>query len=109
MSDIAEQETQTRGGRYCTGNLREPVASQPPHREVAREDEAERDGRIEVRAADMASRVDHRRDDESEDKADTNMGHLAPGQRIEHNGSAAGEYQAECANALGDIGRKRCR
>ena len=102
---IPQQEAQAGRGQRGSRQLRGPVADQSPHREMPRQHEAERDGRVEVRPADMAERVDQDHDDQPEHQPHPDVRHLPAREGIDHDRATAGEDQPEGANALSKIGR----
>src|ERR1043166_3759351 len=67
---------------------------------LARQNKAECDCWIEMRAADVAVGVNHGSDHQPEDQTDPDMGDLPGGQLIDHHRAASGKNKAERANAL---------
>ncbi len=59
-----------------------------------------------MRAAEMSSGVDHRRDDQPKDQPDANMSHLTARHSVDHDGSTSSEDESECTDPFGDTGRK---
>ncbi len=78
-----------------------PVAGCAAPREVARERERERDGRVEVRAGDVADGVDLEHDHEPERDRDADVPELMR-LVVDHDRAAPGEDEREGADRLGD-------
>src|SRR5438128_1757711 len=69
--------------------------------------ETKRHSRIEVRAGDVAQRVDHRRNNESKRERDADVRDRAAAEVVDHDGRRAGEHEDECANGFGETFSER--
>ena len=70
-------------------------------REVAGEGEGERHRRVEVRAGEVAGRVDHRHDHQAEDERDADRAERAGVDGVGDDRTAAGKDEGESAEGLG--------
>ena len=100
MGDVPERSAQDERGEERPGDLRRPVGGDARPGEVTAERERERDGRVEVGAADVPDRVDHRHDHEPERDRDTDVAERA-GLGVDHDRAGAGEDERERADQLG--------
>ena len=69
---------------HCAGELHEPVGHGEHHRQAPRDQERERDSRVEVSARDVAEGRDHDTDDEPEGERDLEIAgaRIGPGSQI---------------------------
>ncbi len=101
VRDVAERAAQEECSDERTKQLREPVPTRARPGEVAREDEGEGDGRIEVRAGDVPDGVDHRHDHEPERERHPDVSELVR-LGVDHDRARAGKDECKGADRLGD-------
>ena len=94
-------DEQQQACEQCADELRRDVRAEVSRREVAGQEEAEADTRIEVRSGDVPQRRDRCEQDEEEDEADPERAERAVSFGVGDDGAAAGEDERERPDALG--------
>src|SRR6266496_2802830 len=96
---LAKNHARGQSAEALTQNVWSHLATrQPP-----RHEKPKRNRRIEVRPRDLAQRVDHRHDHETEGKSDSQVGDRATFQVIDYNRACPSENKRERAKRFGEI------
>ncbi len=101
VGDVAERSAQERSCEERARDLRAPVGDRARPREVAGQREGEGHGRIEVRAADVADRVDPEHDHQPEADRHTHMAELMR-LGVHHHRATTREDERERTDRLGN-------
>ena len=94
---IWKKKTQQPARRERAQHLRQHVGRDHFTPEPSRGEKSERDRRVQVRAGDIAERVDHREHDESEGERDADMRDRAAGGVVDDDRAGAREDEGEGA------------